>query len=562
MKNRSVKLRSEKFSIILIDASLPTDELNEPLGIEVLAGELNRRFGDSIELRLLSCSFDEINSFDFECLIRSDLIGISSKIGSYEIISQILKKITSICFYYPKPLIILGGVLATFAYDTIIQEQKDVICILGEGEDALSNIVEIMLETKNNLIEQIKLQIIRRLIPNIAFRINQSTIETGRKVIDLSNRRPPRRDLLHNTINQSGIVRVEGSRGCPWGQCTFCCVKNKYGETRWRPFDLKKVVNEIIELSNAGAKMVYFTDEDFIGESHNRVIELATRIIHSKKSGEICKEMAFFVSTSVRSLLLKKRTKDEDVIKTLKLIHQAGFREIFLGIESGCDEQLERYKKGVTSLDNMKAITVLKELGFYVDIGFLMFDPEMTINDLKANIKFIEKAGLTAHDSRFIKRMRAIPKTQISNILVKKGLIKQKQLEINTLQFPVEFACPHISKIVEAFKRWEKHTLQIENIIQGCLRGQEAESINRTELRTFLGKLRFLDFEILRNLVAFEENKCLKNEKLVDGYLAVHLDIFKQLYMIFTGKHHFFDQRKLSTNSGKQLPTFDRRKKE
>jgi len=520
-------MRSQKLKIVLIDTSLPTDELNEPLGVEVLAGELTHRFGEKIDVCMLSLSLDKIEVIDYDWLKKVDLVGISTKIGSYDNVKQILRQLSPVHSSHQRPLVILGGVVATFGYEQILMEQRDVVCIIGEGEDALSGIVELMLENEDTPISKLKSEVFNRTIPNIAICINQSVLQSERKLVDLAKCESPRRDLLNEVVVRGGIVRVEGSRGCSWGHCSFCCVNSKYGSCRWRPFDERKVIREIVALSHAGVKMIYFTDEDFIGESHERVQRLAGKIVSLKDSGEICKEMAFFVSMSVKSLLPNCGASDEEMIRTLTEMRMAGFREIFLGIESGCDRQLARYRKGVTSQDNLRALKILKSLGFYVDIGFLMFDPEMTLDDLKENISFLEDADLIGHDSRLIKRLRAIPHTNLINTLTVKGLLRE-QLDIDSLQFPMQFASASISRMVSAFQQWENLTLKTVNVIQGCLRGQEAESVIRADLRAFLGELRRLDFELLMELITLEENNGLKDGGLVERCLARYLERFNQ----------------------------------
>lgn len=49
-------------------------------------------------------------------------------------------------------------------------------------------------------------------------------------------------------------------------------------------------------------------------------------------------------------------------------------------------------------------LDVLNDLGITFDIGFIMFDPEMDINELSANISFLKQTGLNKHDARMTKK--------------------------------------------------------------------------------------------------------------------------------------------------------------
>lgn len=84
-----------------------------------------------------------------------------------------------------------------------------------------------------------------------------------------------------------GIVRLEGSRGCSWNKCSFCCVNAKYANPAWRVFSIDKIINELIEISDMGFHAPYFTDEDFFGQEYDRAIELGERIIQLKTQGQI-----------------------------------------------------------------------------------------------------------------------------------------------------------------------------------------------------------------------------------------------------------------------------------
>ena len=84
-----------------------------------------------------------------------------------------------------------------------------------------------------------------------------------------------------------GIVRLEGSRGCSWNKCSFCCVNAKYANPAWRVFSIDKIINELIEISDMGFHAPYFTDEDFFGQEYDRAIEFGERIIQLKTQGQI-----------------------------------------------------------------------------------------------------------------------------------------------------------------------------------------------------------------------------------------------------------------------------------
>lgn len=58
-------------------------------------------------------------------------------------------------------------------------------------------------------------------------------------------------------------MRLEGSRGCSWNKCSFCCIGAKYADSNWNGFSIDKIITELVELSEYGFRSPYFTDEDF-----------------------------------------------------------------------------------------------------------------------------------------------------------------------------------------------------------------------------------------------------------------------------------------------------------
>lgn len=53
------------------------------------------------------------------------------------------------------------------------------------------------------------------------------------------------------------------------------------------------------------------------------------------------------------------------------------------------------------------------ELGFEVDLGFIFFDQDSTIEELRENLVFIYETGIARQDSQLIKRIRIEPRTPI-----------------------------------------------------------------------------------------------------------------------------------------------------
>jgi hypothetical protein len=84
---------------------------------------------------------------------------------------------------------------------------------------------------------------------------------------------------------------------------------------------------------------------------------------------------------------------DDEVIGALV---EAGFDEILIGLESGSDATLARLNKRTTVAQNRRALRVLRAHGVEPNVGFIMFEPDSSLEDVRVNLAFLEEEGLLA----------------------------------------------------------------------------------------------------------------------------------------------------------------------
>ena len=473
--------------LLLIDLGDTRGELNEPLGIECISSRVIREGNIQVDI----CWYSMIESDSFENLFLYDFIGISMNIGTlkrFEKIYDFIMKSNK-----NKVPLILGGCIPTFAYKQMIEKYDNIICIYGEGEEAFLDLIHRyekgLFNIDKNLSE----------ICNLAFKLNGETIITPKGSLDLELEDIMVRDshILEYIKKKHGIVRLEGSRGCSWNKCSFCCVNAKYANPSWRGFSINKIVKELIELSDMGFHAPYFTDEDFFGQEYNRAIELGNKIIDLKNQGKIREDMNFFIS-----ILAADAICDEGR-KALAVLKKAGLREVFLGIESLEKEQLKRFNKKASIDTNTKAIKFINDIGLNIDSGYILFDPEMSFEALGSNIDYIGKLNLNKFDSRSLKRLRIQPLTTICETL---SSVIIDELDINNLEYPYKFTDKRVSRVYSEYKVWEDANLDETWKIQSASRGEIDEGL-RYKLKLILGEIRDIDFEVLKNIyVRVKEN--------------------------------------------------------
>jgi len=192
---------------------------------------------------------------------------------------------------------------------------------------------------------------------------------------------PDRQDI--DLYKKKGIVMyIQGSRGC-YGHCTFCYLNPFYGQTNlWRGRSAKNIFDEILNLHTEHAiDNFYFSDANFFGPGKagkDRAVTLAELIL----AHDLDIHFGF-----------ECRANDIEEHSLSRLV-MAGLTNVFLGLESGDSRSLKRFKKHTTVDENKNAIQLLREYGIEPTFGFIMFEPESTMESVRNNFKFLQEMGI------------------------------------------------------------------------------------------------------------------------------------------------------------------------
>ncbi len=491
-------------SVLLVDLGTPRDEVSEPLGIETLAPYLEKEFGSQIKVDLKSLELDNFKSVAPYLSRSYSVIGLSTKIRAYDRLARSLEVIRE---KSPRSKIFVGDVLSTYAFEEILQEYPEVICVRGEGEEALALAVRALFFSKNP--QQALLG-----VPNLAFVLNGEIVTTNRQPFDTRQALLPKRTLAPAVFQQYGLGRLEASRGCAYSRCSFCGVVEKYSRPEWKPFSVDFVVKDLLALSAMGFTSPYFTDEDFFGNDTARIHEMCERIVEEKQAGTINPKMDLYVNLRVNSVLGIGFGGEEEARKLLKKLRQAGVREIFIGLESGCREQLvKRYSKGVNKAQNIRAIRILRELGFETDLGFIFFDQDSTLQELRENLNFIYQAGIARQDSQLIKRVRLEPRTPIGLKFLADN--PEARIDLDSIEYPYEFKHPEVAIIFNVFTQWQSRDLDVVYNLQSFCRGEIPKGYSRTEVKSVISQYRELDVHFLDAILSvFQAGSCSRDYRI------------------------------------------------
>ncbi len=157
-RSHKIEEKESAFKILLINISThfskdrdvsEYDVLEPPLGLIALQSYLNREFGKHINGKIIKSSVD----FDsYEELIEiinkfnPDTIGVSAMTFHKDFFHDAIKQIRNAGF---KKTIITGGPHPTTSYEEVLNDKNIDICVLGEGEATLTEIIKKLISKKN-----------------------------------------------------------------------------------------------------------------------------------------------------------------------------------------------------------------------------------------------------------------------------------------------------------------------------------------------------------------------------------------------------------------------------
>jgi len=275
-------------------------------------------------------------------------------------------------------IIILYGFFPTFSFREILSRYSFIDCIIaGEPEETFADIAASLQQDGN--IDFAK-------ILGLAFRDNgQVRVSGERALIEPLDSLPfpVRSDLFLQTVGGN----ILASRGC-YGQCSFCYINYFYGNgCQWRGRSPENVAHEIAELyPRLSARSIYFVDANIFGrgkEGRTRSQAIVERI-------KDWSDLSFGIECRSNDL-------DEELVERMA---QAGLRQVFLGIESASKASLARMKKGVHLNAQAAAVKMLQAYGVEINLGFIMFEPDTALTDVRLNFQFLKDNGLLDSLSR------------------------------------------------------------------------------------------------------------------------------------------------------------------
>jgi radical SAM superfamily enzyme YgiQ (UPF0313 family) len=303
---------------------------------------------------------------------------------------------------FPNTHITLGGHLATFSHRELLRENSSIDSIVrGEGEFTMSELTRALISGED-----------LRSIRGLSYRFGNKVHENPRREVigDLDSIAFPFRYNLEDIRDSGQSVSMSTSRGCQGG-CTFCTLA--FFTKKWRARSGKNVVDEIAELYERGVRRISFEDENFLGHCSDG-LERALEFCDEMEKKRFPEPISYKIMTRVDDL-------DENLLLRMKSV---GLDNIFVGVESFNQRQLDLFNKRITPEQIGNFIGMLKKVGVSAYFSFIMFDPYATLDEVSNNVERMSRIPEFTDYRRLFSVVKPDVGTKITRDFEKNGLLE------------------------------------------------------------------------------------------------------------------------------------------
>jgi radical SAM superfamily enzyme YgiQ (UPF0313 family) len=266
----------------------------------------------------------------------------------------------------PEAIIIWGSQYVTLAYAELFCKYSNAvdIMVLGDGEFPL---IDILRKSNYSVFDITK--------PNPHLVSKNDTANKCPCFTDIKALPWPKHD--NKIMKKHLYTTIKTSNGCA-GDCAFC----GYVRRKWSGYSGRQIYDEIVSITKKYNIRAFMIADSSIEDPGNygkqRLHELLDCIEESNE------HFSFFAN--IRAESFQDNESDMTLLKRMKT---GGFRQLFVGIESGNNEDLNIYSKKASLEDNHQILSLLSQIGIESKWGFIMLNPYSTKEKLIANYEFL-----------------------------------------------------------------------------------------------------------------------------------------------------------------------------
>lgn len=396
----------------------PDAPVQDPLGVGLLAAALRQNGYSVLILDAHALGVDDDGLVACIAELRPPIVGLSlhsfSDYSHCAAISKQLRKLPE------PPYCMWGGEHATFHAERILRQHPEVdAVVLGEGEETVAQLAELLLRYADARDSRA----LAEGVPGALVRgVDGRPVDAGyRRAIENLDALPDaHKDVVELALRMGRHVSVSvlTGRGCTHS-CRFCTANTFMrlgGGVVWRRRSPLAVADEVERLAKRylGHPLVHpvlqFQDVIFLGTSPASK-RWVREYVEEMERREL--RIPFYCMARADAIIA-----NEDMLPRLVGI---GLWSVEMGLESGVDRILKAYNKRNAAADNEHAVTLLRKHGVTFDAsGFIMFDPQMTLDELRVNARYLARFGAATWDF-FVTRLQLYPGTEVREEMIRKG---------------------------------------------------------------------------------------------------------------------------------------------
>ncbi len=254
---------------------------------------------------------------------------------------------------------------------------------------------------------------------------------------DIQNTPLPQWELIN--LKKYATMNIQYSRGCPY-DCEFCDISLLNGR-KVRTKTKDQITKELECLyQNGWRDAVFIVDDNFIGNKRKLRKEILPAIAEWMEQNKY--PFYFGIQASI------ELSDDEEL---MKLMINAGFNKVFIGIETSDENSLtECNKYHNKNRDLIYCIQKMQRCGLQVQGGFIVGFDNDPLSIFETQIKFIQESGIV---TAMVGLLNALPKTKLHHRLIKEERLLKVSSGDNT-DFSLNFIPKmDIEKLINGYKK-------------------------------------------------------------------------------------------------------------
>lgn len=398
-----------------------------PLGLCYIASNILESGNEVEVLDIHALGYNEEAVVKFLPCIDADIFAISAFSTQYKYVKWLIGKIRE---FHERKLVIVGGPLASFSAELVIKNAGADICVIGEGDVAIRNV----LNSLDNL----------DTVNGICFKREDGSIKKNPpqdEMPDVNVYRPLPYELFPMDIYfrhmqvwgargpGTKVINMITARGCPYN-CNFC--SRIFKKVRLRSIgNIAKEIDMLKKKYNITG--IIFCDE--------------LAIISKQRAYELCDVMkGFKIEWGCQG-----RANVVDFM-LLKYMKKSGCQYVGYGVESASQKILCRMNKCQETAQSEKAVTETVKAGMYPVVQMIFGYPGEDRQTINETIDFFRRTGYsppTPFSEPELSLITPLPGTVLYEDARRMGLIPDEERYMLNIEKGYQKGCPVLINFTE-----------------------------------------------------------------------------------------------------------------